>query len=80
MSTASELFGTNIRATVTTTAPNVVRGSLILVSALILFFRGFMENIQATIAVGVILFILAFLALWKLEETYHKDLNYVEED
>src|SRR6201997_4065203 len=35
ISTASELFGTNIRATATTTAPNFVRGSTILISYLL---------------------------------------------
>ena len=37
ISTASELFGTNIRATATTTAPNFVRGSTILISLLLNF-------------------------------------------
>jgi MFS family permease len=79
MSTASELFGTNIRATVTTTAPNFVRGSLILVSGMVVLFKEYMSNISATIAVGAIFFVIAFIALWNLEETFHKDLNYVEE-
>ena len=79
MSTASELFGTNIRATVTTTAPNFVRGSLIFVTMLIDLIGVYTNRIEAIIITGVLLFIIAIIALWKLEETFNKDLNYTEE-
>jgi len=79
MSTASELFGTNIRATVTTTAPNFVRGSLIFVTMLIDLIAIYTNRMEAIIITGVVLFIIALLALWKLEETFNKDLNYTEE-
>jgi putative MFS transporter len=79
MSTASELFGTNIRSTVTTTAPNLVRGSLILVSGSVAFFEGYTNNVSAAIIVGVIVLVIAFIALWNLEETFNKDLDYMEE-
>jgi putative MFS transporter len=80
ISTASELFGTNIRSTATTTAPNFVRGSTILISYLLtgmtmLFGK---ESLTATIATGVIIMAIAFVALYFLEETFGKDLNYVE--
>ena len=79
MSTAAELFGTNIRSTVATTAPNFVRGAVIV---LVLGFKG-LENytttINAAIIIGLITFVLAYLSLWKLEETFHKDLDYVEQ-
>lgn len=80
ISTASELFGTNIRATATTTAPNFVRGSTILISWLLtgmtmIFGK---EGLTATIATGAIIMAIAFVALYFLEETFGKDLNYVE--
>jgi MFS family permease len=80
MSTASELFGTNIRATATTTAPNFVRGSTILISFLLsIALTIFDENkITATIVTGAFIMFIAFIAWWKLEETFGKDLNYVE--
>lgn len=79
MSTASELFGTNIRATATTTAPNFVRGSTILISWLLALSTDiFTDKITATIATGTFLLGIAFLALWSLEETFTKDLNYIE--
>jgi putative MFS transporter len=79
MSTASELFGTNIRATVTTTAPNFVRGSLIFVSMAVTACKSYMNPVNAAIVVGVVIFTIAGIALWNLEETFHKDLNYVED-
>jgi len=79
MSTASELFGTNIRSTVTTTSPNFVRGSLIFVTMLIDLATIFTGKIEAVIFVGGFIFLLAFLALRNLEETFGKDLNYTEE-
>ena len=39
ITTASELFGTNIRATATTSAPNFVRGSVILLTYLSIVFK-----------------------------------------
>lgn len=81
ISTASELFGTNIRATATTTAPNFVRGSTILISyllTLMTFFFG-KEGLTAIIVTGVIILSIAFFSLYHLEETFGKDLNYKEE-
>ncbi|GAB4134756.1 MAG: MFS transporter [Bacteroidia bacterium] len=80
MSTASELFGTNIRATATTTAPNFVRASTIMISGLLgLSSVIFHEKLVATAVTGVFIMILAFVAWWKLEETFGKDLNYIEQ-
>ena len=36
---AAEQFGTNLRATVATTVPNFVRGSVIIISPLFIFFK-----------------------------------------
>jgi hypothetical protein len=80
ISTASELFGTNIRATATTTAPNFVRGSTILISLLLNFIISAfaVDKLLATKITGCIIIGIGFVALWYLEETFGKDLNYVE--
>ena len=80
ISTASELFGTNIRATATTTAPNFVRGSTILISLLLssMMSAFSIDKILATQITGGIIISIGFVALYFLEETFHKDLNYVE--
>ncbi|HEY0669593.1 MAG TPA: MFS transporter [Sphingobacteriaceae bacterium] len=75
---ASEQFGTNLRATVTTTAPNFVRGSLILVTLLFTFLRDHIGIINAGLVVGSLTIAVAFVSLWNLEETYGKDLDYLE--
>ena len=82
ISTASELFGTNIRSTATTTAPNFVRGSTILISYLLTLMTVFFgkEGLTATIVTGIIIIAIAYFALYHLEETFGKDLDYVEED
>ena len=79
MSTASELFGTNIRSTATTTAPNLVRGSTILISWLLAGLNTiFTDSIQATIVCGSLILGIGFIALYFLEETFGKDLDYYE--
>lgn len=80
---AAEQFGTNIRATVTTTAPNFVRGSLPLIILVYAFFRDKIfdgDILQSGMVVGLILSLISLLALWKLKETFHADLNYTEKD
>ena len=78
MSSASELFGTNIRATVTTTAPNFVRGSVTLMSLAHAHLNPSMGWVNSSVLIGLFVFALAYLACYKLEETFHKDLNYTE--
>lgn len=86
MVTASELFGTNIRATVTTTAPNFVRGGTVLITYGFMFLAwmfgsdGKPASITGAILIGVVVMAAAFWALSRLEETFHKDLDYVERE
>ncbi|BDU25758.1 MULTISPECIES: MFS transporter [unclassified Flavobacterium] len=78
---AAEQFGTNIRATVTTTAPNFVRGSLPLIILVYSYFRDYIfdgDIICAAMVVGTLLSSISLLALSKLKETFHVDLDYSE--
>ncbi len=75
---SSEQFGTNIRATVTTTVPNFVRGALIPIT---LGFRALIPTyglLNSAMIVGVICFAAAVWATSQVEETFTKDLDYVE--
>ncbi|MFN8670853.1 MAG: MFS transporter [Candidatus Sericytochromatia bacterium] len=75
---AAESFGTNLRATVTTSVPNFIRGSVV---PLTLFFNSLKEPLgiaNSAIFVGLITIFIALFSLSKLEETYGKDLNYIE--
>jgi MFS family permease len=75
---AAEQFGTNIRATVTTTVPNMVRGSLILVSLLFTSMIPSLGYFKSGWVTGIVVMIIALISLFFTDETYHKDLNYVE--
>jgi MFS family permease len=77
---AAEQFGTNIRSTAANTIPNFVRGS---VNLIVLFFTFLVSNnvsdgISALI-VGLTFIALALVSVYKLKETFGKDLNYIEE-
>ncbi len=78
----AEQFGTNLRATAATTIPNMVRGALPLMN--LLFLNLFQKSwgwslIQAGIVTGIIIMSVSFVAFYFTEETYHKDLNYIEQ-
>jgi len=78
----AEQFGTNLRATAATTIPNMVRGSLPLIN---LVFLGLFQQsmgwglIKSGIVTGIIVMAVTLVAFYFTEETFHKDLNYVEQ-
>ena len=76
---AAELFGTNLRATAATTAPNFVRGAMIPLTALFVQLRAYIGTVYSALVIGVFTILLALLSLWLLEETFHKDLDWVED-
>ncbi len=76
---AAEQFGTNLRATVATTVPNFVRGMTVPITTLFLYFRNHFGLQQGAIMVGCLTMAVALFSLWRLEETFHKDLDYFEE-
>ncbi|MFA6946617.1 MAG: MFS transporter [Pedobacter sp.] len=77
---AAEMFGTNLRATVATSVPNFVRGAVIPLTALFIQFKASWGIIYAASAVGLLTFVIALISLKYLDETFNKDLNYVEEN
>ncbi len=77
---AAEQFGTNIRSTVATSVPNFVRGSAILVSQTFLLLITRFSKIDSALILTGVCFGLAFVGLWILQETYGKNLDFVEVD
>lgn len=75
---SAEQFGTNIRATVATTVPNFVRGSVIPVTFSFQFLNQHMSVLQSAAIVGGICLLIAFISLYFMEETFHKDLHFTE--
>ncbi|MFY7910511.1 MAG: MFS transporter [Emticicia sp.] len=77
---AAEQYGTNIRATVTTSSLNILRATVIPQTLLFEFLNPYIGTVNSAMAVGVVAILLAFWGLSNLEETFHKDLNYTEEN
>lgn len=77
----AEQFGTNLRATAATTIPNMVRGSLPLI---VLLFKDILQvslgyNILVSgMITGSVVIMITLVAAWFTEETFTKDLNYLE--
>ncbi len=80
VSTAAELFGTNLRATAATTVPNFVRGSLVPVALAFTALKGSVGLIEAAVIVGIGCMALATLGLFLIHETFGIDLDFHEED
>lgn len=77
---ASEHFGTNIRSTVTTTVPNFVRGSTVPITLSFAFFSQTLGwgMLLGAVPVMIATFGIALWAAYGLEETFGKDLDYLE--
>jgi MFS family permease len=83
---AAEQFGTNVRATVATTVPNFVRGSLVPIALVFQWLRALLAKnydpndalLYAAAIVGAVTLVIGITSLFGLEETFHKDLDYIE--
>jgi MFS family permease len=77
---ATEQFGTNVRATVTTTVPNFVRGAVVPLSFLFRLISAVSGSlIIAGFAGALLCLTLATWSLYKLKETFFTDLDFHEE-
>ncbi|KAB7731790.1 MFS transporter [Rudanella paleaurantiibacter] len=74
----AESFGTNLRATATTSVANNVRATTLLSIPAFQMLKPQIGVIGAGAVVGAVGFILAFWALSALEETFGKNLDYTE--
>jgi flagellin-like protein len=75
---AAEQFGTNLRATAATTVPNMVRGSLNLITLLFTGLQASYSFVQSGIITAVVILVITFVAAAFTRETFGKDLNFVE--
>ncbi|MDD5362853.1 MAG: MFS transporter [Ignavibacteria bacterium] len=75
---ASEQFGINIRATVTTTVPNFVRGAVVPATLVFQYLTPMTGIVYSALIVGMSTLIIAFFSVTQLDETFGKDLNYIE--
>jgi len=76
----AEQFGTNIRATAATTIPNMVRGMLtVMILPMFKLFRGMTDYVTGGWITAIVIMAITVVAAILTKETFHKDLNYIEE-
>ena len=79
---SAEQFGTNLRATAAISIPNLVRGFLPLILMLFQFLRGssMLNNyVTAAWVTGVIVLVIGLISLFFTNETFGKELDFIEE-
>ncbi len=76
---SAEQFGTNLRATVATSTPNFVRGSLVPLSAIFVALKPGMGVWSAGLAVGILVMSISVWGWWNIQETFHQNLDFIEE-
>jgi putative MFS transporter len=79
MTTAAEQFGTNLRATATTTVPNFVRGAVVPMTLIYAAIRPAVGVSAGALIIGIAALLLAVIALAVLPETHGRDLDFVED-
>ncbi len=78
ITTAAEHFGTNLRATVATITPNFIRFSVVPITSSFLALKPNFGMVWSAVIVGAGCFIISILSWIFLEETYGKDLDFLE--
>ena len=75
----AEQFGTNLRATVATTVPNFIRGTLPLLNFFFVLAKDQWGILTAALIMGAATITIALTSLYFMQETFSKDLDFVEE-
>ena len=81
---AAEQFGTNLRSTVATTVPNFIRGTVVPLTIAFRFLRELLGGddssvIYGALIIGIFTIIVALVALQAIQETFGRDMNFLEE-
>ena len=75
----AEQFGTDLRATATTSAPNFVRAAVVPINLGLSSLHRLGWSVTAAAGgVGAVCFALSLLGLWVLPETFGRDLDFRE--
>ncbi len=74
----AELYGTNLRATATTSVPSIVRGMAIPMTLAFQAFKPSLGTLGGAAILGALCYGLALFSLTKTEETYGKALDFME--
>ncbi|MCE3295039.1 MAG: major facilitator superfamily 1 [Crocinitomicaceae bacterium] len=74
----AEQFGTNIRSTAATTIPNMVRGTVVLMTLLFDFGKNDLGVVYSGVTVGVICFALGIYSTVSIPETHNREMDFIE--
>jgi MFS transporter, putative metabolite:H+ symporter len=74
----AEQVGTNIRSTFTTSVPNIIRSLFIPISILLTYLQPGLGTSFSVFFIGIIAVALALIGNNSLEETWGRDLNFVD--
>jgi MFS family permease len=78
MTTTAEQFGTNLRATASTLVPNLMRATVIPMSLLFGLMSSLITPHASATILAVACLAMAFVSVHSMEETFGKDLDFVE--
>jgi MFS family permease len=78
VTSTAEQFGTNLRSTATTLVPNLVRASAIPITVLFSHLSSMCAPITAAMITGGLCFIGAVVSIILMDETFGKDIDFVE--
>ncbi len=78
LTTTAEQFGTDLRATVTTSVANNVRATVLITLPVFQLLKPYTGTVQAAALIGTACFAVAFISLLKMEETFGKNLDFRE--
>jgi putative MFS transporter len=74
----AEMFGTNLRATLTSTLANLIRASVIPITFAFLHFNPTYGLLKTSAALGCFVFVLGIISVLNMPETFSRDLHYLE--
>jgi MFS family permease len=79
LTTVAEQWGTNLRATATTAVPNLIRALALPIVPMFVFLDAKFDTMTATTILGLGSISVAVLAWFLISESFHNDLDFVEE-
>ncbi|MFI4955446.1 MAG: MFS transporter, partial [Gammaproteobacteria bacterium] len=78
VTTTAEQFGTDIRATVTTSVPNFVRVMVIPLTMAFQFLQTYFSVQYAALIIICMTLVFALIVLYSLNETFYRNLDFYE--
>jgi len=78
VSIPAEQFGTNLRGTATILIPNIIRGSVVVLTSSVHMLSKSGGLVGSVAIVGAACFALSLIGIWRLPESFGRDLDFIE--